>query len=268
LVKKYKLKSKTAQPIDSFKGEYAFLSNFYKAEFTHRRKKYLFSENAYQAMKFTDEEIQEVIRVADTPAMAKRMGRKYKLRPDWEQIKEQIMYEIVMCKFYQNHDLEDKLLATGNAYLEEGNHWHDNIWGNCQCRDCHYIEGQNLLGKTLMRVRNDLRENTFFCKLFHSYRASHCFDMDCSFCDGVKDMVVNIKNATYDVYIGRGSIWGNPFRIGEYTREQSIEKYRQYAHESAIIKSNLHKLKGKVLGCYCKPLACHGDVLIEMLKGE
>ena len=78
--------------------------------------------------------------------------------------------------------------------------------------------------------------------------------------------VVNIKTrAEYDVYIGRGSKWGNPFRIGpDGTREEVIEKYRQMILKRPDLLSALGELKDKALGCYCKPLACHGDVLAEL----
>lgn len=77
--------------------------------------------------------------------------------------------------------------------------------------------------------------------------------------------VVHCKREKYDVYIGRPSKWGNPFKItGDETREQVIEKYRQWLLGNPILMSQLPELKGKVLGCWCKPKACHGDVLAEL----
>lgn len=79
--------------------------------------------------------------------------------------------------------------------------------------------------------------------------------------------IVNKRHQKYDVYIGRGSIWGNPFVIGkDGTREEVIEKYREYAATNKVIIDNLPKLDGKILGCFCAPLPCHGDVLAEMLE--
>lgn len=79
--------------------------------------------------------------------------------------------------------------------------------------------------------------------------------------------VVNIKNDPCDIYIGRGTIWGNPYRSGiDGTRSQVIEKYRTHAKKDKKILKNLSSLKGKILGCHCKPKSCHGDVLLEMLK--
>ena len=75
--------------------------------------------------------------------------------------------------------------------------------------------------------------------------------------------VVNVRTSQYDVYIGRPSQWGNPFHIGrDGTRAEVIAKYRAYARRFA--RSELAKLKGKRLGCYCHPLPCHGDVLAEL----
>lgn len=88
-----------------------------------------------------------------------------------------------------------------------------------------------------------------------------------------KTTVVNLNYEKYDVYIGRknkrrgleASQWGNPFFIGkDGTRKEVIEKYRQYLLNNEELLKQIPKLKGKVLGCYCKPLPCHGDVLAEL----
>lgn len=81
--------------------------------------------------------------------------------------------------------------------------------------------------------------------------------------------VVNRRNSSYDVYIGRGSKWGNPFSIGkDGDREEVIEKYREWIMTQPKLLNSLHELKNKKLGCYCYPKHCHGDVLIELLEGE
>lgn len=86
-------------------------------------------------------------------------------------------------------------------------------------------------------------------------------------------LVVHCKKARYDVYIGRPSIWGNPFSHKEgtlaqfrvATREQAIAKYEEWIRARpdmvALAKS---VLKAKVLACWCKPLPCHGDVLARI----
>lgn len=77
--------------------------------------------------------------------------------------------------------------------------------------------------------------------------------------------VVHCKHAPYEVYIGRPSKWGNPFVIGrDGVREQVIAKYRAWVVEQPELMAALPELRGKVLGCWCAPDACHGDVLVEL----
>lgn len=88
--------------------------------------------------------------------------------------------------------------------------------------------------------------------------------------DATLTKVVNVdKNEKYDEYIGRGSLWGNPYAIGfDGDREEIIRKYK-YDFERDFLKSSksdFMKLKGKILGCHCKPAACHGDVIAEYLN--
>ena len=78
---------------------------------------------------------------------------------------------------------------------------------------------------------------------------------------------MHCKKARYDVYIGRGSKWGNPFRIGVHgDREGVIRKYENYLLKSPELMRALPELAGKVLGCWCKPRACHGDVLVKYIR--
>ena len=80
--------------------------------------------------------------------------------------------------------------------------------------------------------------------------------------------VVNLRKEQYDVYCGRGSIYGNPFVIGrDGNRTEIIEKYRAWVVKQPHILSTLPHLKGKRLGCYCKPKACHCDILVELING-
>lgn len=145
--------------IDCFDGKYEFLSNFYESPLRWRGNDYPTVEHAFQAAKTLDPIYRQAIATADTPGKAKRLGRKANLRPDWEEIKEQVMYECVLAKFSQDVSLMLALLATGDEELIEGTTgWHDNIWGSCECPKCQSIEGQNKLGKILMRVREELRE--------------------------------------------------------------------------------------------------------------
>ena len=76
--------------------------------------------------------------------------------------------------------------------------------------------------------------------------------------------VVHCKKESYDVYIGRPSKWGNPYVIGkDGTREEVIKKYEDYIVHSQLLLE-IDELTNKVLGCWCKPLPCHGDVLLQL----
>jgi len=69
-----------------------------------------------------------------------------------------------------------------------------------------------------------------------------------------------------EVYIGRPSKWGNPFIIGkDGNREEVINKYRHWIFDQKKLMTSLHSLRGKDLVCYCKPQACHGDVLVKLV---
>lgn len=82
--------------------------------------------------------------------------------------------------------------------------------------------------------------------------------------------VVNCKKEPYDVYIGRPSKWGNPFKIGtDGSREDVIRKYRTWIlANTSLIKQLRSELRGKTLGCWCRPNACHGDVLAELADND
>lgn len=140
--------------IDKFDGEFAFLSNFYDAPIHYMNEDYANTEAAFQAMKCANPADRRPFQYDCPPNIAKRMGRTVNLRPDWEEVKEPIMEEIVRVKFAQHRDLMDKLIATGDATLIEGNNWHDCEWGACHCPKCASIKGKNMLGKILMRIRD------------------------------------------------------------------------------------------------------------------
>lgn len=77
--------------------------------------------------------------------------------------------------------------------------------------------------------------------------------------------VVNKYKEPYDVYIGRGSKWGNPFVIGEHgDRDEVIEQYAQWLPTQPELVASMPELTGKRLGCFCAPKACHGDVLVAL----
>jgi hypothetical protein len=82
--------------------------------------------------------------------------------------------------------------------------------------------------------------------------------------------VVNKRTDSYDTYIGRGSIFGNPFEIGrDGTRKQVIERYRQWFEfllNDKVFLNELYKLRDKKLGCFCAPLQCHGEIIADWVN--
>lgn len=81
--------------------------------------------------------------------------------------------------------------------------------------------------------------------------------------------VVNIKDSDVYVYIGRGSKWGNPYRIGkDGTRLEVIAKYEAYIRDREDLLSCLPELVGNRLGCHCKPKPCHGDILVKLIREQ
>jgi hypothetical protein len=89
----------------------------------------------------------------------------------------------------------------------------------------------------------------------------------------MKTQVVHCGRDEYDVYIGRPSKWGNPFSFQPIslaetkvaTREEAIDKFREWIKTQPNLLSSLEELRGKRLGCWCHPKLCHGHVLLELL---
>lgn len=76
--------------------------------------------------------------------------------------------------------------------------------------------------------------------------------------------VVHCKVHSYDVYVGRPTKWGNPFVIGrDGSRSEVIAKYERWLDSQPALVAALPELKGKRLGCWCAPAACHADVLVR-----
>lgn len=115
--------------ITSFGGDYRFLSNFWECEVPYDGYVYASSEHAYQAAKTLDPDQAQLIREARTPGVSKRLGAKADRRPDWDDIKIQIMGDILEAKFRHNPYLLERLDATKGCELVEGNTWGDNFWG-------------------------------------------------------------------------------------------------------------------------------------------
>ena len=143
--------------IDDFSGNYHVLSNFSPAPVTLDGVQYPTVEHAYQAAKILEPEGREQILAASTPGLARKMGRKLTARPDWPEVRVEVMRDLVRQKFEDHPDLKNILLATGDAELVEGNTWHDNFWGQCRCSRCAADRGLNWLGRLLMATRQRLR---------------------------------------------------------------------------------------------------------------
>lgn len=145
-------------PIDSFSGEHRFLSNFWPVtiamplqwalplEVKLGQDQYASVEHAYQACKSLDAKDRLWVRWAPTAGKAKQRAQKVTLRDDWESIKLDVMWDMLVVKF-DYPEMRSKLLSTGSAELIEGNTWNDTFWGVCRG------VGQNYLGRLLMDIR-------------------------------------------------------------------------------------------------------------------
>lgn len=136
--------------IDSFEGEYRFLSNFYSAPIKYHGMIYPSSEHLYQALKTLDLTDRTWIKNAETAGQAKKRGKEVTLREDWDDIKDDVMRDILKLKFEQNPELAQKLIDTGDQELVEGNWWGDVEWGVCKG------VGKNKLGLLLQELRTKL----------------------------------------------------------------------------------------------------------------
>jgi len=137
-------------PIRGFNGPNRFLSNFSLCLVELDGVNYRTVEHAYQAAKTTTAEFREAIRLCETPGQAKRLGRKTTIRPNWDEIKLDVMRDLLQQKFSTGY-LRTALLATQDRELIEENTWYDTFWGVC------HGEGLNWLGKLLMEIREELR---------------------------------------------------------------------------------------------------------------
>lgn len=242
--------------ISSFRGEYDFLSNFYPSVVVYKGITYPSVENAFQAQKCILSSHRERF-VSLSPGQAKRLGRVTTLREFWDDIRVIIMTNLVWLKFSENDVLKAKLLATKNFLLIEGNTWNDTFWGVCDG------VGENKLGTILMYVRTMLET----CQVRSIKTSVH----------NVHRNAMILRSPNY-VYIGRGhqgqvtpvpykGCYGNPFHTG--TREEMVGKFREYffkrIKEDKLYREAVISLHGCVLGCFCKPKLCHGDVYKEWL---
>lgn len=146
--------------INGFYGNNYWLSNFCFCRIQYDGYVYWSTESAYQAQKFsgnpiTKNRIKSIFTKLD-PTESKALGVLVPLRQDWQKIRDDLMQELVRLK-YQDKKLKSMLLNTGSKQLIASNTWHDTHFGCCQCEK-HKGEGQNILGKITMKIRDELNE--------------------------------------------------------------------------------------------------------------
>lgn len=146
------------ETIRHFVDEFAFLSNFYLSPIDVLGCGICPSvEHAFQALKTTDPLERARILNHKSPAMAKKAGRFVTLRDRWDEKRFDIAHALLKKKFFAGTPLAQKLIDTGDAILIEGNKWHDQTWGDCECgRDECKEPGLNWLGFILMAIRDEL----------------------------------------------------------------------------------------------------------------
>lgn len=137
--------------IDTFRWEFGFLSNFHEASIWIDGVQFRSVEHAYQAAKASDPSARELIREAQTPGIAKKLGRAVQLPVDWDAQRIPLMRVLIREKF-KNPLLRAMLLATGDAQLIHTNSWNDKFWGVCRG------VGLNHLGRILMETRDDCKK--------------------------------------------------------------------------------------------------------------
>lgn len=134
-----------------FQGKLWFCSNFFPSSIEVDGVSYRTMEHAFQASKTLDPKLREHIRKQVKAAHAKKEGRKVPLRSGWDEMKVQVMRDLVRQKFNFHQSLKERLLATGDRHLEEKNTWGDVFWGT------YDGVGENWLGRILMEIREELR---------------------------------------------------------------------------------------------------------------
>jgi ribA/ribD-fused uncharacterized protein len=138
--------------IKEFQGDYRWLSNFWPVEIEYNSRVFQSVEHAYMAQKNLSDVWQEFCVNETDPKLVKKMSLEIRLRSDWEEVKLSIMEDLIRIKF-ANPTLKEQLLDTGDDLIQEGNTWGDTFWGV----DLETGAGKNLLGKIIMKVREELK---------------------------------------------------------------------------------------------------------------
>ena len=151
--------------VTQFKGDYFFLSNFYRHSIVYKGILYPSSEHAYVSVKSDDPEFKLKVSKTSTAGKVKSLGKELErdggLTEDWINKKVIVMGEILRIKF-SDPTLKSQLLSTDGQELWEGNWWHDNFFGYCTCDGCENKPKNNYLGKMLMEIRNELKHVSIF----------------------------------------------------------------------------------------------------------
>ena len=140
--------------VKEFRNKYHFLSNFFLVKINIDDFEYNSTEHYFQSMKFIDPKIQEQIRNAPTPSIAKKFAKKFMRRKEWYEIRLDVMERALRVKF-DIPEMREKLIATDDMYLQEGNRWKDTFWGV----DLKTGKGKNHLGRLLMKIRTQIKTN-------------------------------------------------------------------------------------------------------------
>lgn len=194
--------------INKFRGDYNFLSNFYSVPITWEGITYPSTEAAFQAAKTLD--MNDRARFSFMyPAEAKKAGYSVKLREDWDQIKYKIMYDICKIKFSKYPTLKGRLLETGNEYLEECNTCNDRTWGTVDGI------GMNCLGKILMRIRDELRNEGLLFQFFNGecLSSEQVMEYQQDFIDAGENPPTYLTNVSAREWL---------YRIGELHKQETL----------------------------------------------
>lgn len=148
--------------INKFRDENRFLSNFTPVNIIFDGVIYPSTEHAYVAAKTLNRQVRDDVRRCKTAGEAKRVGRSISLRPDWNEVRTELMENFLRQKFDVQY-FQELLMQTGTQTIVEGNTWHDNFWGSCVCQNktCNNT-GSNNLGKLLMKIRGELQQGNLF----------------------------------------------------------------------------------------------------------
>lgn len=238
--------------INTFKGQYSFLSNFYNTPVSYEGVLYKNSESAYQSAKTTDPNIRKKFTNLEG-SEAKKYGNLIKIRDDWEVIKDMVMYDVCLDKFMRNSYIKNKLLNTGNLILKENNNHKDSCWG------IYCGEGLNKLGNILMRIRYELQ-----CSIGVYTTNINNKDISENFVNITRKSGVKEFAPTWDMII--------EYKSNKMSKYDYINKYKSLMKESyKCNKSEWYELLYSrdiiTLGCYCKPHEfCHRYILKDIIE--